>query len=195
MRIKRFIELASSCFAIGLLPVFLMGCNTSVSDPFSSPTFPVGQKVFVPPDPINKVSLSLNSETLTTRATVLKLSRINEMASSRSGLSTVGSEAGVELKSLTVIGKDGVRIEMTADRIKKINDSPACAAIANELRDLLALNQGMTLICDEEFTKAFRLAKSAIITTKDGQDSEFTSWGSQWLDLSGYRVVFQAMSL
>lgn len=195
MRIKRFIEIASSYLAISLLPVFLMGCNTSVSDPFSNPTFPVGQKVFVPPDPVNKVSLSLNSETLTTRATVLKLSRINEMASSRSSLSAVGSQSGLELKSIIVIGKDGVRIEMTTDRIKKINDSPECAAIANELRDLLALNQGMTLICDEEFTKAFRLAKGIIVNTKNGQESEFTSWGSQWVDLSGYRVVFQAMSL
>ena len=195
MRFKRLTDMVLFCLGISLLAGLFMGCNTSVSDPFASPPYAVGQKFFVPPDPINKVSLSLSSETLTTRATVVKLSRINEMSSSRSGVSTLGADSGLELKSIIVIGKEDARLELTIDKIKKINDSPECGAIANELRDLLALNQGMTLVCDEEFTKAFRLAKGVVVKTKNGQESEFTSWGSQWVDLSGYRVVFQAMSL
>jgi hypothetical protein len=57
------------------------------------------------------------------------------------------------------------------------------------------MDAGMTLVCGTEFTNAFREAVIVVVTTEDDKEVEFTSWGSNWSEVGGYRVVIQSMSL
>lgn len=169
------------------------GCNSSWSDPFASR--PVGQKFSVPANPDNQFPMSLSAETLLTRATLVKLSRISDMVSSRDGVSSVGDGNRIGFKSIALIGKHQYKDIYTLDRIQSLNQSDECKAIQSDIRDMLKIYSGLTLVCGGEFTRAFREALTVIVTTDDGKDHEFTSWGSQWSDVGGYRVVVQSIAL
>ena len=190
-----FIYLKRQFFVAALagLTLSTAGCNAGWSDPFASR--PVGQKFSVPPNPDNQFPMSLSAETLVTRATVVKLSRISDMASSRDVVSSVGDGARIAFKSIALIGKHQYKDIYTMDRIQRLNQSDECRAIQSDIRDMLKIYSGLTLVCGEEFTRAFREALIVIVTTDDGKDHEFTSWGSQWSDVGGYRVVIQSMAL
>jgi len=190
-----FIDLKRQFFVAALAGVTLStaGCNSSWTDPFASR--PVGQKFSVPPNPDNQFPMSLSAETLVTRATVVKLSRISDMTSSRDVLSSVGAGERIAFKSIALIGKHQYKDIYTMDRIQRLNQSDECKGIQSDIRDMLKIYSGLTLVCGEEFTRSFREALTVIVTTEDGKYYEFTSWGSQWSDVGGYRVVIQSMEL
>jgi hypothetical protein len=175
------------------LPVFLTSCNSSFSDPLAPR--PVGEKFFVPADPQSQFPMNLHSETLVTRATLIKVSGKSDVANSRSGFATLTAGSGVKFKSIALLGKHGFKDVYDIDRIKKINDTQDCRAIAIDLREIMMSYPDLTLVCGIDFTNDFRAATNVFVTTEDGKEHEFTSWGSHFSDGAGYRVVIQSLSL
>jgi hypothetical protein len=172
----------------------MSGCSAIWSDPFAAP--PVGQKFVVMPDPPSQFPLSIHAETLVTRATIVKLGRVSDLSSSRSGVGTIASgNDSVEFKSISLVGKHGFKDVYTLERIRKLNETDECKGIRSDLKDLLSMYSGTTLVCGSEFTNAFREALTVTVTTEDGKEVEFTSWGSNWSEVGGYRVVIQSMAL
>ena len=177
-----------------LMGLLLTGCSAVWGDPFAAP--PIGQKFVVMPDAPSQFPMTNHAETLVTRATVIKLGRLSDLSSSRSGLGTIGSSNDVVMfKSISLVGKHGFKDVYTLDRIKKFNETDECKGIRTDLKDLLSMDAGMTLVCGTEFTNAFREAVIVVVTTEDDKEVEFTSWGSNWSEVGGYRVVIQSMSL
>lgn len=169
------------------------GCNSSFSDPFASR--PVGEKFIVPADPQSQFPMNLYSETLVTRATLIKLSASSDVANSRSGFATLSASSGVKFKSITLLGKHGFKDVYDVDRIKKLNDTQDCRAIASDMREIMMSYPDLLLVCGIDFTNDFRAATNVFVKTEDGKEHEFTSWGSHFSDGAGYRVVIQSLSL
>ena len=170
-----------------MLPFLIFGCNSSVwSDPFASP--PVGQKFFVAPTASGSdYGLSSSNSVMMTRAALL-----NFGPSAR----TAGSRApSVSFKSLTLIKADQVKDIYTEERIGLLNDSQECRAIQADIRELLDAYPQAILVCGEPFSTALSGAQGAVITTEDGKDHEFTSWGTHWSDVGAYRVGVHSLSL
>lgn len=177
-----------------LMGFLLTGCSAVWSDPFAAP--PIGQKFVVMPDPPSKFPLNSYAETLVTKATIIKLGRLSDLSSTRSSVSTIGSANDVvTFKAISLLGKPGFKDVYSLERIKKLNETAECKGIQSDLKDLLSMHSGMTLVCGSEFTNAFREALTVTVTTDDDKEVEFTSWGSNWSEVSGYRVVIQSMSL
>ncbi|MEI6834282.1 MAG: hypothetical protein WCL28_09855 [bacterium] len=175
------------------LPISLTSCNSSFSDPLAPR--PVGEKFFVPADPQSQFPMNLHSETLVTRATLIKLSGTSDVANSRSGFATLSASSGVKFKSIALLGKHGFKDVYDVDRIKKLNDTQECRAIASDIREIIMSYPDLLLICGIDFTNDFRAATTVFVTTEDGKQHEFTSWGSHFSDGAGYRVVIQSLSL
>lgn len=172
----------------------LSGCSAVWTDPFAAP--PVGQKFVVMPDSSSQFPMTNHAETLVTRATIVKLGRVSDLTSTRSGLGAMGSSNdNVTFKSIGLIGRHGFKDVYTLERIRKFNETDECKGIRTDLKDLLSMYSGMTLVCGSEFTNAFREAVIVIVTTENDREVEFTSWGSNWSETGGYRVVIQSMSL
>lgn len=179
-------------FGVSFLLV-LTGCNASFSDPFAEP--PIGQKFFVPPDPDNKLPMNLHSETVVTKATLIKLKRSDELGSSRSSFSAIGHNAPLDFKSITVVRKDGFKDVYDRERIRKINNTSECQGIKSDIKELMMSYPDLHLVCGHDFTSRLRTALTVIMTTTDGKEHEFTSWGSHFSDGERYRVVVQSFSL
>jgi len=175
------------------LPVFLTSCNSSFSDPLA--TRPVGEKFFIPANPDNQFPLNLYSETLVTRATLIKLSVTSDVANSRSAFASLSASLGVKFKSIALLGKHGFKDVYDVDRIKKLNDTQDCRAIASDMREIMMSYPDLLLVCGIDFTNDFRAATNVFVKTEDGKEHEFTSWGSHFSDGAGYRVVIQSLSL
>ena len=171
----------------------LSGCNSSFSDPFAPR--PVGQKFFVAPDADNQFPMTLHSETLVTRATLLKVSLKEDLANSRSGFASISAGQVASFKSVALLGKHGFKDVYDLDRIKKLNDTQECKAIEGDVKDIMMSYPGMVLVCGVDFTNEFRAATSVFVTTADGKEHEFSSWGSHFSEGAGYRVVIQSLTL
>jgi hypothetical protein len=169
------------------------GCNAGFRDPFVSP--PIGQKFVVPADPPSKFPMTLHSESVATRATLIKLTDSSEMGSSRSAHSSFGSKSPIGLKSIVLLGKHGFKDLYDQERIKKLNDSEECRGIANDTKELTLSYPGMTLVCGLDFTNELRAAISVTVIAEDDKERAFTSWGSHFSDGAGYRVVIQSFAL
>ncbi len=193
LNVRHAFEIANKLRLIGL-GFLLTGCSAAWSDPFAAP--PIGQKFVVMPDAPSQFPLNIHAETLLTRATIIKLARVSDLSSTRSGVATMSvSKDELAFKSISLTGKPGFKDVYTLDRIKKLNETDECRGIRSDLKDLLTMYSGMTLVCGSEFTNAFREALSVTVTADDGKEVEFTSWGSNWSEVGGYRVVIQSMSL
>jgi hypothetical protein len=176
------------------LTSFLFGaCNQSFSDPFIAP--PIGQKFYIPAYPDGQTTMSLNSESVKTRATLIKLSDSSEIGNSRRVHSSIGAKAPIGFKSITLLGKYDSKEVYDQVRIKKLNDTDECRAIAIDMKELLMSYPGMTLVCGLDFTNDFRAALSVTAVTEDGKEHSFTSWASHFSDGAGYRIVIQSLSL
>jgi hypothetical protein len=176
------------------LSSFLIGaCNQGFSDPFVAP--PIGQKFYIPSYPDGQTTMSLTSESVKTRATLIKLATSSEILNSRRVHSSVGAETPIGFKSITLLGKYDSKEVYDQLRIKKLNDNDECRATANDIRELLMSYPSMTLVCGLDFTNAFREALSVTVVTDDGKEHSFTSWASHFSDGAGYRVVIQSLSL
>lgn len=172
--------------------LFSFGCNSSFSDPFWKR--PVGQKFFVPANSDNQFPVDLNSEGLATRATLIKLVRNADLSSSRSAQSTLSVGQGPSMKSITLLGKSGLKHAYDLERFKKINDTDECRAISNDIRELLSSYPDLILVCGSEFTNGFRSAAEVSIVMSDGAEYSFTNWGSHFSEGTGYRVVIQSLN-
>ena len=190
----KYVTVKTALFWGVCLSSFLFGaCNQSFSDPFVAP--PIGQKFYIPAYPDGKTSMSLNSESVKTRATLIKLTDSSGIGNSRSAHSSFGAADPIGFKSITLLGKYDLKQVYDQLRIKKLNDTDACRAIANDMKELLMSYPGMTLVCGLDFTNDFRAALSVTAVTEDGKEHSFTSWASHFSDGAGYRVVIQSLSL
>lgn len=156
-------------------------CNSSTwTDPFATPQ--VGQRFFVPAtSPSDKTAKADSNTTIEVRATFLKLS-------DRTG-------ASLPFKSITLISHQGSRNVYTSEKIEQNNASANCKSIERDYVDFFRVYPGMTVVCGVEFTKALSESSGIVFTTSEGKDLEFTSWGTQWSELSDYRVAVSSFSL
>lgn len=171
----------------------LAGCEMTWTDPFASRR--VGETFFVPANPDSEFPLSKNSETLSTRATILNLSRASDIPSSRGGASSFGSGEKIRLDTITFFGKHQDKIVFTKDQLEKMNDTPECISITSDIKDMLITYPNMKLVCGRDFTRIFQESLGISVKTEDGLTRDFTSWASHWSDLGGYRVVVQSLAL
>lgn len=179
--------------SLALSTILLMGCDRSWTDPFAPRR--VGERFFVPANPDNEFPLSLTSETLSTRATLVKLSRVSDIPSSRTGTSSFGSLEKINLESITFYGKHQDQIVFTKDQLEKMNDNAECKSITSDIKDMLIMYPNMKLVCGQEFTRIFQESLGLSVRTEDGLTRNFTSWASHWSDLGGYRVVIHSLAL
>jgi hypothetical protein len=177
-----------------VLPMTLLtGCEMTWTDPFASRR--VGETFFVPANPDSEFPLSKNSETLSTRATILNLSRASDIPSSRGGASSFGSGEKISLDTITFLGKHQDQIVFTKDQLEKMNDNAECMSITSDIKDMLIMYPNMKLVCGRDFTRIFHESLGISVKTEDGLTRYFTSWASHWSDLGGYRVVIQSLAL
>ena len=175
------IRLHATFTVMGIIALLSASCNSSTwTDPFASP--PVGQKFFVPA--ISEADKTGNADSIgavEARATFIKLT-------DRSG-------ASLPFKSITLISSQGSREIYTSEKIQQNNASASCKSIEQDFDDFFRVYPGMSVVCGVDFTKALSEAAGVVITTSDGKDLEFTSWGTQWSDMNDYRVTVQSFSL
>jgi hypothetical protein len=166
---------------MGMVALLSASCNSSTwSDPFASP--PVGQKFFVPASSPSDQTIKADSNgNIEPRATFIKLS-------DRNG-------ASLPFKSITLISSQGSREIYTSEKIQQNNTSANCKSIEQDYADFFRVYPGMSVICGVEFTKALSAASGVVFTSSDGKELEFTSWGTQWSEMSDYRVTVQSFSL
>lgn len=165
----------------GIVALLSASCNSSTwSDPFASP--PVGQKFIVPASSPSDQTVKADANgVIEARAAFIKLS-------ARNG-------ASLPFKSITLISSRGSREIYTSEKIEQNNASANCKSIEQDYADFFRVYPGMSVICGVEFTKALSAASGVVFTSSDGQELEFTSWGTQWSEMSDYRVTVQSFSL
>lgn len=174
------------------LPVFLTSCNSRFNDPFAPR--PIGEKFFVPANPEHHSATSLHSAPLVVRATLLKLSKTSVKAGADISLGNLALSGRIELQSITFIGKQGQKQVYDSERIKTSNSTQECRSIESDIKELLTSYPDLTLVCDPKFTELFSEASSVVVKTGDNREREFTSWGTEFSDGPGYRVVFQSLA-
>lgn len=179
--------------SIALSTGLLTGCDVAWTDPFAPRR--VGEAFFVPANPDSEFPLSTSSETLSTRATVLKLSFASDIYSSRSGASSLGSGEKINLESITFFGKNKDQIVFTKDQLERMNANADCQSIVSDTKDMVMMYPNMTLVCGSDFVRLFQESQGISVKTEDGLTRYFTSWASHWSDLGGYRVVVHSLAL
>lgn len=171
----------------------LTGCEMTWTDPFASRR--VGEWFFVPANPDSEFPLSKSSETLTTRATLINLSRDSDLSSSRAGGLGLGTGEKIKLESITFLGKNDEKLVYGKAQLDSMNENAECRSIQSDIKDMLMMYPNMTLVCGRDFVRIFQEAPGISVKTTDGLERQFTSWSSHWSDFGGYRVVIQSLAL
>jgi hypothetical protein len=193
MDLKALKSMTGTCSTAITMSLFLAACNANFSDPFAR--HPIGQKFFVPPNSDKDSSMSLNAETLRQRATLLKINYIGPPENTGKAVSSLGSEAPLDFKFISFVGWDSKMEVYDLERIKKLNDSRECQEIARDVEDLILSYPDLRLICGEDFADRFQSALSLTVTTVDGKEHHFTSWGSHLSDGPGYQLMIRSLNL